>query len=127
MIDIAEVQAISAERAVLWHQPEGLEQWSSLEWAGAMCGEAGEAANVAKKLRRYELEIYNKGGSDYQPLDKEELLDKYGKELSDTFLYLVLCAARVGINLEREIVVTFNNKSREAGFPQRLLYNGQEL
>lgn len=127
MIDIAEVQAVAAERAILWHQPEGLEQWSSLEWAGAMCGEAGEAANVAKKLRRFELEIYNKGGSDFKPLDREELVDKYGRELADTFLYLVLCAARVGLDFEWYIVRTFNDKSREAGFPQRLLYNRQEL
>lgn len=127
MIDIAEVQAISVDRAILWHQPDGLEQWSHLEWAGAMCGEAGEAANVAKKLRRHDLEVYNKGGSDFQPLNKDELLEKYAQELSDTFLYLVLCAARAGINLERAIVVTFNEKSREANFPQRLFYNGQEL
>ncbi len=29
-----------------------LEGWNPLEWAGALCGEAGEAANIAKKLRR---------------------------------------------------------------------------
>lgn len=127
MIDIAMTQLIAAERAKLWHKPEGLSQWSSLEWAGAMCGEAGEAANVAKKLRRCELEIYNKGGSDFAPLDRQQLLDKYGQELSDTFLYLVLCAAREGIDLEYYIVKTFNAKSREAGFPQRLQFGGVEL
>jgi len=127
MIDISEVQAIAAERAELWHKPDGLKQWSSLEWAGAMCGEAGEAANVAKKIRRYELEIYNKGGSDFSPLDRKELIAKYATELADTFLYLVLCATREGIDLEFSIVKTFNNKSREAGFPQRLTWRGQEL
>jgi hypothetical protein len=53
---LTHVQEMSVSRANRWHGGD-FRQWSGLEWAGAMCGEAGEAANVAKKLRRVELEI----------------------------------------------------------------------
>lgn len=36
-----------------WHGPD-TEPWSGADWSNAMCGEAGEAANVVKKLRRNE-------------------------------------------------------------------------
>src|SRR3954464_13889395 len=50
------LQSINAKRAERWH---GLKSWSALEWAGAMAGEAGEACNAAKKLKRIEDEIAN--------------------------------------------------------------------
>ena len=53
MLTIRELQKISEKRTKRWH-PGGLEEWSPLEWAGAMAGEAGEACNAAKKLKRLE-------------------------------------------------------------------------
>lgn len=102
------------DRCLVWH-PSGLQEWSSLEWAGAMCGEAGEAANVAKKLKRVDTGLK---GSDRTP--REELLAKYKKEIGDVFLYLDLMAQREGLTLEECVVYAFNQTSEKEGFPQRL-------
>jgi NTP pyrophosphatase (non-canonical NTP hydrolase) len=110
----------SVSRCLKWHGEKGLDDWSVLEWAGAMCGEAGEAANVAKKLIR----LYH-GMKDNTPVGKEEgqlefLREKLGQEIADTFLYLILLAAKEKINLYPVIAETFNKKSKEYGFPERL-------
>lgn len=115
---IGYVQQISVSRANRWHGGD-FRQWSGLEWAGAMCGEAGEAANVAKKLRRVELEIDGNAASE-RALVPSELVEKLGRECADVFLYLVLLAARYDIDLTAAIVETFNAKSREMGFPELL-------
>lgn len=114
---IQEVQRLSVQRANRWHGGD-FRQWSGLEWAGAMCGEAGEAANVAKKLRRVELAIDGNAASE-RPLVPEELREKLANECADVFLYLVLLAARYDIDLTSAIVRTFNAKSIEMGFPER--------
>ena len=77
----------------------GLSEWSALEWAGAMCGEAGETANLAKKLRR---------GEDV-PL--EDIAD----EIADTVIYADLLAASLGITLGDAVVAKFNKTSRKIG------------
>jgi len=115
---IKTVQETSVKRAIRWHG--SLAEWSTLEWCGAMAGEAGEAANVAKKLRRHDQEIYNGHQTDFNVLNREALREKLRQELADVFLYLVLCAAREEIDLESAIVEYFNKKSEEAGFPERL-------
>lgn len=104
----------SETRSERWHNGTS---WSILEWAGAMCGEAGEAANVAKKIVREESGMQN-GISTGKT--KEELDHMLGCELADTFLYLVLCAQNRDINLGDYIVEVFNKKSEEYGFPERL-------
>ena len=53
-----ELQQLNVSRAQRWH-PGGLAEWSALEWAGAMAGEAGEACNAAKKLKRIETGVAN--------------------------------------------------------------------
>lgn len=86
-----------------------IHEWNILEWAGAMAGEAGEAANVAKKLRR----------GDYGPSPKtvkyEEGRAALAKELGDTVIYADLAAAREGINLADAVREAFNSKSNEIG------------
>lgn len=110
------ISLVSTRRCERWHGSAGLQDWSVLEWAGAMCGEAGEAANVAKKIKR-ELSGMKNGLSagSIEKLDK-----KLGQECADTFLYLVLLAASRNIDLGKVIVETFNKKSEEYGFPERL-------
>lgn len=82
-----------------------LTDWSILEWAGAMAGEAGEATNVAKKIRRQRV----------QRGDDKATVELLGEELADTVCYAVLTAARVGINLGEAVVAKFNKVSREVG------------
>jgi NTP pyrophosphatase (non-canonical NTP hydrolase) len=107
---------LNLSRCNRWHNGRGVQDWSGLEWAGAMAGEAGEAANVAKKLKRLETGLVT--GS--QDRERHELVKKLGLELADTFLYLDLLAARYGIDLGHAIVEKFNQKSEEFGFPERL-------
>jgi NTP pyrophosphatase (non-canonical NTP hydrolase) len=99
-----------------FHPNGGMEEWSPLEWAGAVAGEAGEAANMAKKLRRLD--------TGDQPLDSPEyrdvLADQIVEELADTVIYADLLAARVGKDLEEAIRQKFNKVSIERGVKHRL-------
>lgn len=117
MIDLIALQALNVERAKRWH---GEEQWSALEWAGAMCGEAGEAANAAKKLKRLEVNMMHIDKRAMSPETIEQLRDHVAKEAADTILYAVLLIAHVGRSTEDSIRDVFNTKSIEYGFPERL-------
>lgn len=136
-IDLAELQSISLKRAKRWHTKDGISDWSALEQAGAMAGEAGEAlgacadmakacgeaCNAAKKLKRLSLgmKTKNKAGRHYSNVLKAE--NAVAKEACDTILYAVLLLARVGyvdIDFERILSKVFNDKSIEYGFPERV-------
>lgn len=114
MKTLHEIAIVNVERCKVWH-PDGLQEWSSLEWAGSMCGEAGEAANMAKKLKRVDTGLK---GSNRET--REQLVAKYKKEIGDTYLYLDLMAQREGLTLEECVVFAFNATSEKEGFPQRL-------
>lgn len=117
-LTIEHVQRVNALRADRWHGGD-LRNWSGLEWAGAMCGEAGEAANVAKKLRRVEMQYDGNAWSE-RPLHVDELVSKLAGECADTFLYLAILCARYHISLADAVAEKFNRKSEEMGFPERL-------
>lgn len=117
------LQYINATRAKRWHKG-GIEDWSALEWAGAMAGEAGEACNAAKKLKRIEDDIANINLEDGRSLtDRENASAKIVDEIADTVIYGVLLAERVGMDLEEAIRMKFNKKSEEYGFPERIPAN----
>lgn len=116
---IFEANLLRVER---WHS---LKSWSPLEWAGAMCGEAGEAANAAKKLKRVTDGIQNKDNRLEAPAADELALYKKQvlKEYADTLIYGVLLCASVDATaeeVEQTIREVFNQKSEEYGFPERL-------
>jgi NTP pyrophosphatase (non-canonical NTP hydrolase) len=115
-LTFVEVSDINRQRAGRWHQgfPDG--PWNSADWGCALAGEAGEACNVIKKLRRLET------GSD-QGIDdgtKEELIEDLADEIADTFLYLDLLASYHDISLPGAICSKFNRISVRQGFPERL-------
>lgn len=113
--------AANLSRVERWH---ALADWSPLEWAGAMCGEAGEAANAAKKLKRIEGKIQNidKRGLKSPVLNDQraEYAKMIGMECADAIIYSVLLCARVDVDLVACIREAFNAKSEEYGFPERL-------
>jgi NTP pyrophosphatase (non-canonical NTP hydrolase) len=115
---VSDVQAINVQRAQRWHSGN-FHEWSGLEWAGALCGEAGEAANVCKKLRRVETGAAGNAWSD-TPLEGAQLVRALAGECADVFLYLTLLASRYGIDLAEAIRDKFNSKSEAMGFPERL-------
>ena len=115
------LQAMSVSRANRWHNGN-MNDWSALEWAGAMCGEAGEAANAAKKLKRLEDRILSINLPERDLKTVKEARLKVAEECADTILYAVLLCARVGYNLHLQSILrdVFNRKSREYGFPERI-------
>lgn len=117
---INDLFAKNVERCKNWH-PGGIEEWSPLEWAGAMAGEAGEAANAAKKLKRVESKLQNINAPGRSLIDAEVARIAVAEEVADTILYGLLLMARVGVT-DPECVMArvFNRKSEEYGFPERV-------
>ena len=121
ILTFQELIAANISRVARWHS---LDSWSPLEWAGAMCGEAGEAANYAKKLKRVETEIANLDKRQLISVASDEQANHYrkqvGMEVADVIIYGVLFCARVDVDLVECIREAFNKKSVEYGFPERL-------
>lgn len=108
------------ERCKRWH-PGGIEEWSALEWAGAMTGKAGEAANAAKKLKRVESKLQNINAPGRQLIEVAQAQIAIAAECADTILYALLLMARIGVDdPERTLRTIFNRKSIEYGFPERI-------
>lgn len=116
-VTISTLQRINIQRCERWH---GQKQWTILEWAGAMCGEAGEAANVAKKIRRAQMSL--PGNSPILKLEGSARFLQYllADEIADTIIYASLLASYGNIDLADAIVSKFNKKSIEQGFSERL-------
>lgn len=121
-LTVQELQAVNEERAKRWHNGD-ISEWSIAEWTNAMCGEAGEAANVAKKLIRIRDSLTGNQYSEHPAAEASAvdiLLNKLGEELADTVIYACLCASRVDLDMAQLIRDKFNKKSREMGFVERL-------
>jgi len=118
-MDIGILQETNARRADRWHDGD-LHQWNALEWAGAMCGEAGEAANAAKKLRRLEQSIKSINLGERNLRTEHDAKLAVAKECADTILYALCLISAVGIDAECIIREVFNAKSEEYGFPERV-------
>lgn len=115
-LTFAKVSRVNRERAARWHPGYPIDDtWSGADWSNAMCGEAGEAANVVKKLRRIET-------GHIGSLDPPESVLRQGlaDECADVFLYLDLLATKYGINLAEAIVAKFNKVSMRQSYPERL-------
>jgi len=96
-----------------------LRAWNALEWAGAAAGEAGEAANVASKMRRHEV-LYDVGNGTYNPSEMAKYRKQLAEEVADTIIYLDLLCASQDIDLEEAIRAKFNKVSEEHGFEKQL-------
>lgn len=111
--DITETNLARCER---WHPgfPQD-DTWNLADWSNAMCGEAGELANVVKKIRRKQTGFVGVLDGDMQ-----DLLQKAADEVADVYLYLNLVAVKLGVDFQRAIVKKFNEVSELQGFPERL-------
>lgn len=89
-------------------EPDGSD-WTLLEWAGAMCGEAGEASNVAKKFRRGDYCVNN-------VTEVEELAD----EIADNIIYADILAAQADIDLGEAVRRKWNKTSAKIGYEGRV-------
>ena|SRR5579872_1631052 len=90
-----------------------VKEWTPTDWACAMAGEAGEACNKVKKLRR--LDGADKNILEMFPEKREMLADEIVEELADTVIYCDLLAARLNRDLSKAIIEKFNKVSKERG------------
>lgn len=120
MISFDQLRQANEARVVLWHpdfrDPSSPAHWNGADWGNAMQGEAGEAGNIIKKIRRLET---IKTGRQSERNDLV-LIDKLGLELADTVIYADLAAAYYGLDLGIQVARKFNITSEEYGWPQRL-------
>lgn len=108
------LRKVNVTRCARWHPP-GSVPWTAADWSNAMCGEAGELANVVKKIRRHETRAVNEG--DPSP---DSLRVMAAAELADVVIYADLLAAYLGVDLGAAIATKFNKTSERYGFPERL-------
>lgn len=95
------------------------DDWSILERCGEMTGEAGEAANVAKKIKRG-WKMKNGIKTPYDQADLDALFDDLADELADVIITADLAAAQNNIDLGARVVKKFNEKSEKWGCEHRL-------
>lgn len=145
-LDFEALRKINADRCREWHGPDWLDDddpWTLADWSNAMSGEAGEAANVVKKLRRWQTglgagpgrfpgctyermqaQLVERAAAEGSPVTglsiTAALFRDLADELADVVLYADLLATKAGINLGDAVRDKFNRKSAEQSFPQRL-------
>jgi len=121
-----QLRKANVTRCSRWHKG-GLKDWSVEQWAVAVVGELGEACNAIKKLRRVEDNIANISADPTRQISShEDAIKVIGEELADTMIYLDLPAARLGIDLAREVCLKFNKTSKQYGFPDELAMMANE-
>lgn len=111
-LTFAELRAANVRRTEEIFHP--IDDWSPTDWATAFGGEAGEALNLVKKLRRV--------GDRHARVDPDvtTLKQLIGNEVADTVIYADLLLARLGLELGRCVVGKFDRKSTEFGSSVRL-------
>jgi NTP pyrophosphatase (non-canonical NTP hydrolase) len=108
------LREVNVSRCKRWHPPEST-PWTAADWSNALCGEAGELANVIKKIRRHETGAVNEGDP-----TKEQLQAMAAAELADVIIYADLLGAYLGVDLGAAIREKFNKTSVKYGFPERI-------
>lgn len=93
-----------------------VQSWEPEMWMTAVLGEMGEAANIAKKIKRIKDGI---GGNEAHETE-EYLHERIGEELADVVIYLDLLATRLGLDIRKEVIKKFNKTSRKIGYPRSL-------
>lgn len=121
MTSFEELRRVNVARCQRWHPgfPDD-ETWMLSDWACALAGEAGEGLNVVKKIRRIDLDTLSPSTTYSRESDRDLLLRNLGEELADTVIYADLLAAKVGIDLARQVRNKFNGVSIREGWPERL-------
>lgn len=116
-MELSDLTQINVERAKRWHPGFPADDaWSLADWSNAMCGEAGEAANIVKKIRRVDT-----GHAGALDPSRAILVAELADEIADVFLYLNLLAAKEGISMEAAVIRKFNAVSVREGWPDLVI------
>ena len=118
-LTIAHFQRVNVQRCTE-AMKHSLDDWSLLEWAGALAGEVGEAANLCKKIRRRQ----GGHGGEWAARDPdiETMRRELAGEIGDCFAYLVLLAAAAGLDAATCAAEKFDAISGRVGWKgERLL------
>lgn len=83
------------------------DDWSLSDYFTALMGELGEAANIAKKIRRNDFTL-------------DQVREKLASELADMQIYLDMLADKAGINLADATIKTWNAESTALNIPLQL-------
>lgn len=117
MLDLSAFQTVNITRCRKW-EATASRPWSIAERLNALCGEAGEAANVAKKILRHDLGMIGNVKAPTKE-SRQELCEMLGDELADIVIYASITADELGIDLGERIRQVFNRKSEQLGFEER--------
>ena len=85
--------------------------WDLVDWTNELCGEAGELANLAKKVKRARPA---KNGKKADPTLEEAKAD-LAPEIADVVICASLVAGHLGIDLEKAVREKFNIVSDRMG------------
>ena len=112
------LKTFSRHNASRSSSPEGfnhkLDSWSIAEWTNALCGEAGEAANVAKKMIRHRDNV--SGNMKAEDKDVDKLRERLASEIADVIIYADLTMQALGLDTASVLRDTFNAKSEKMGY-----------
>ena len=112
VLDLSELRRVNAARAIMWN---GATPWTPADRLTELVGELGEAANMAKKLKRAECGMV--GNCDNTTKLLETAL---AKELADTLICLDLWAWALGVDMSEVTIAKFNETSDKNGFGHKL-------
>ena len=110
----ATVQALNRIRCDRWHPPTD-DDWTLGDWSNAFMGEAGELANVVKKLRRHA----SGAAQAYNTPSVQALRDSFAEEVADVRLYLDLLCWKAGVDdaaLDEALIAKFDRVSIAQGW-----------
>lgn len=99
----------------------GCQDWSVTDWGCALAGEAGEACDAIKKLRRLESGVR----SPRNPANFGAAKLAVGLELADVVIYADLLASKLGLDLGELVKFKFDEVSRRVDSP--ILLSPQKL
>lgn len=100
----------------------GHQNWMPDSWTNAICGEAGEAANKAKKFSKRTEDFENVGAYEIfcKMAEGQELLRGIAVELADTIIYAMIAIQKFGFNPAEILTTTFNTVSERENMPFKI-------
>lgn len=97
----------------------GHKDWEPDNWTNAVCGEAGEAANKAKKFaqRTEDCRTVKEYIQFCETVEGQDMLRGIAVELADTIIYSLIAIQKFGFDPAEILIKTFNDVSLREHMP----------